>query len=118
MAPFKLTPRMVAEAALPLLIAGKLQRQLHPDQSACFYRHRADSSPCVIGAALPDAVALRLQNAVLSTAIDEALDSAEIVFAAPADRWPLIRWQKLHDTRRLVELRTALEAELAKPVAP
>lgn len=112
-APFLLTPRLVAEKALPLLIEGKLSGQVHPGAGrGCYYRHPTDGAPCVIGSALPDAVAragdLTQSGNIKSVAI------LGLVEATGPDLSTLSRWQRLHDNNDFDELRTALEAELAK----
>ncbi len=114
--PFVLTPRLVAEKALPLLVAGKLGGQLHPNNKPgvqCFYRHPLDGSPCVIGAALPDHLVKRIGN--MSPVSDASLFAAEIE-CADEDLETLMNWQLLHDNGEFDELHIALEAELAKPV--
>ena len=110
--PFYLTARMVAEKALPLLLAGKLGRQLH-QTLGCWYRHPEDGSPCVIGAALPDDVTARCQTygATFSPDVDELLDG--FILSSP-DRSTLRRLQKLHDNNAIDDLRTALERILAE----
>lgn len=116
-APFVLTPRLVAEKALPLLIAGKLQAQLHSIVGGCSYRRAVDGSPCVIGAALPDALAWLLDTQKLQSlrSLTNLDGSGELVcMPSDSDRETLCAWQYMHDGGRIDQLRAALEAELAK----
>ena len=106
----ELTRKMVAEAALPLLDAGKLGRQVHP-RAKLGYRMGATKSPCVIGAALPDDVATRIDKAFPGIFVT---DIPESIGVSINDREWMSRAQRAHDAGEFGELRahllTGLEA--------
>lgn len=111
--PFVLTCEMVARAALPLLIEGKLQIQIHGGDRGCMYRHAEDSSPCVIGSALPDDLAHEADSRTLSRVRALASGPNALFIVRGTDVTRLDLWQRLHDFNDIPKLRAELESCLA-----
>lgn len=89
-APIHLTALNVAKAAYPLFKEGKLLKQARPE-SSCFYRY--DGLPCVIGAALPDAAALRFDRYEYPD-IESLIDRGAVT---TDDAGILVSLQEMHD---------------------
>lgn len=100
----ELTRKMVAEAALPLLDAGKLGRQVHP-KACSAYRMGRSRSPCVIGAALPDDIATLIDKAFPGIFVT---DIPEFIGVSINDREWMRRAQWAHDAGKFDELRAHL----------
>lgn len=107
--PIMLTRKAVTKAALPLLEAGKLGRQVYPNRTTSKYRMGEEKAPCVIGSALPDDIAEYLDIKYTGGSI--RCGQNLVIIARKDEDW-FVTAQKLHDYGSLDELRDLLTKAL------
>lgn len=108
-----LTKFQVASQALPLLVAGKLTRQVHHAQQSQYRRH---GSPCVIGCALSDKEAAYFDGGeVIDREGNEVYAVSRLInmgHVTTDDKAWIETAQRYHDCGRLGDLEAHLIAVL------